>query len=313
MSLQTLIDNPYIQQLADKPFWTVNIHGKMPMDFKGFLTDQQIRGAKDKSCLVSMTQILNYFMSLPTPATPEQFVYSLDCMRDNVVILDIESKCPEDIKRRLMTELPYVYGDISMSGNGAHLMFPCPPLDELTSKKIVMKEEHGWYEILLQHYCSFTLSTLPPSNLDTNDQTAFLKLWDELREQQKLFEKKDVDVTLQRPDLSFKECRQLKADILARFRSTFKKTLEDYNNDNSRYEFGVISSLKFAQLNILGYPQYAKLDLSENQRIWIIYELLPKILEPRPKHEETRDGMPWLLWRVCNCFAIKDKSAPTSK
>lgn len=306
MSLQTLCENIAVRQLALRPFWTINMNGKIPMDFKYYRLTDKTLGATGDMSLVPMQEIIDYFMTkCKPPVIPQQFVYSLDCKRDGVVILDIEAKCPDDIKQDLIQNLPYCYGDISMSGNGAHLMFPCPPLDDITSNKVVMKEEHGWYEILLCHYCSFTLNTLPKK--DFKDQTAFLQLWNDLAAKQTVSVKDDFDITANRPDFDFPEYTSFYANIKARFKSRFLKTIDDYNGDYSRYEFAVLGSLKFALQSMQDFPFYSHLNLDLNQKVWIVYEIATEVLEYRPKHDEYRDNMPWLLYSAYNAFARQKK------
>ena len=57
--------------------------------------------------------------TLPTAANN---TYHLDALIDKIVVLDVEPKCPEEIKRQFLS-LPYLYSETSMSGNGLHLIF----------------------------------------------------------------------------------------------------------------------------------------------------------------------------------------------
>ena len=299
MSLQNLLTNIAVKQLAVRPFWTINMSNKAPMDFNYFRYTGKIAGAIDSKALTDLYTLMDFFKTEHN-SVPQQFVYSLDCKRDGICILDIESKCPEDIKQKLLSELPYVYGDISMSGHGAHLMFPCPELDEITSSKIVMKEEHGWYEILLAHYVTFTDNTLPER--DYKDQTKFLELWNTLKATQKLASKEGFDISKNRPEYNFSNYNALVANTKSRFKAKFTKRPIDYNNDMSKYEFAVVGSLKIALLTMLDFPIYHNLNLDLNQKVWIVFELAQEILEPRPKHDEFRDNMPWLLYITYNSF-----------
>ena len=58
---------------------------------------------------------------------------------------------------------------------------------------------------------------------------------------------------------------------------------------------------------MLGFPKYKKLNLDDNQKIWIVYELATELIEHREKHDEFRNNMPWLLYRTVDCFTLKPK------
>lgn len=296
--IQDFIDNQVIQYLAKKPYWTVNIDGKKPLDIIEYKNTGYIRGAKDESCL---TDLSNLFKTLN--AVPEQFVYSLNAVRDKIVVLDIEKTCPDDIKQTLL-KLPFIYGDISMSGKGLHLVFPCPPLDEITVNKVAMKEEHGYYEILIHHYVSFTNFTIFPQYTAENAPVQFQEIWDMLKETQRNAVKKEFDLDIDDADLSFPQYPTMRDTVLRNFKRRFTKKPVDFHNDMSRYEFAVIGSLRYSLSLIKDIPVFARqIQLTELQQIAIIYDIVKEIVDYRPKHDEIRDGKPMLLYQVINSFA----------
>lgn len=79
------IDNNVIRYLAPKPYWTVNVDGKKPLDIVEFERTGQIIGAKNETCLTDLDNLLRI-----VNAIPQQFVYSLDAVRDKIVVLDVE-------------------------------------------------------------------------------------------------------------------------------------------------------------------------------------------------------------------------------
>lgn len=301
--IQDFINNETIRNLSTKPYWTVNIDGKKPLDILEFDKSGTIRGAKSEQCLTDLDNLLRIVNSIP-----KQFVYSLDAARDNIVVLDIEKTCPDDIKNKLL-QLPFLYGDISMSGKGCHLVFPCPPLDEVTIKKVAMKEEHGYYEILLHHYVTFTNYTIFPQFTAENAPVNFTEIWDDLRQKQHDTVKQDFDTDIDTVDLDFPLYETIEEAVITNFRNRFKKTPEDFHNDLSRYEFAVIGSIRYSLNLVLSFPIFERtVKLDELQRIAMIYRIVTKILPHRKKHEELRDGKPLLLYQVFNSFATVEQT-----
>lgn len=301
--IQDFINNDVICQLAVKPYWTVNIDGKKPLDIVAYDTMKVIRGAQNESCLTDLNNLLRI-----VNAIPQQFVYSLNAPRDGFVVLDIEKTCPDEIKDRLL-DLPFLYGDISMSGKGCHLIFPCPPLDEVTINKVAMKEEHGYYEVLIHHFVTFTNFTMLPRYDASNAPIQFQQIWDELKSTQRLATKTEMEFDIDSVKLDFPQYDVLKDAIIRNFKQRFRKRPDDYGGDMSRYEFAVIGSVRVSTNLILDVPVFArKIKLDEMQKIMLVYQIVTEILEPREKHNEIRDGKPMLLYQTCNSFVTNYQS-----
>lgn len=301
--IQDFINNDVICQLAVKPYWTVNIDGKKPLDIVAYDTMKVIRGAQNESCLTDLNNLLRI-----VNAIPQQFVYSLNAPRDGFVVLDIEKTCPDEIKDRLL-DLPFLYGDISMSGKGCHLVFPCPPLDEVTINKVAMKEEHGYYEVLIHHFVTFTNFTMLPRYDASNAPIQFQQIWDELKSTQRLATKTEMEFDIDSVKLDFPQYDILKDAIIRNFKQRFRKRPDDYGGDMSRYEFAVIGSVRVSTNLILDVPVFArKIKLDEMQKIMLVYQIVTEILEPREKHNEIRDGKPMLLYQTCNSFVTNYQS-----
>lgn len=299
--VQDFISNSTIKSLAVKPFWTVNIDGKKPLDIVGYDTLKQIRGAKDDTYLTTLNELFRI-----VNAIPEQFVYNLNAVRDKVVVLDVEKTCPNDIKQTLL-QLPFIYGDISMSGQGLHLIFPCPELDEITINKIAMKEEHGYYEILIHHYVTFTNNTIFPQYTVENAPIQFQEIWDKLKQAQKNTVKKDFDLDFEKLNLDFPYYDAMKDAIIRNFKSRFRKTPADFGNDMSRYEFAMIGSIRYSLMTIMEIPMFKRQAvLDEMQQIAIVYDIAVETIPHRSKHDERRDGKPMLLYQVINSFATAE-------
>lgn len=300
--IQNFIAHPIIKQLAIKPYWTINIDGKMPLNIVEYDKTKRLFGASSEACLTDVDNILRI-----VNAIPDHLTYHLDAIRDNIVVLDIEPQCPDDVKNQLL-QLPFIYGEISMSGKGYHLVFPCPALDEITVNKVVMKEEHKWYEILIHHYVTFTYNMIEPEYNSNNAPVQFQTIWDELRKNQKLVSKREIDVNIKQIDLDFPQHDLLFESVIRNFRQRFHKKPIDFGNDMSRYEFAVIGSVRYSLITMLDLPIFAKkTKLTEEQQIALVYNIVKEILDHRAKHDEIRDGKPMLLYQVCNSFATVER------
>jgi len=290
-------DNYVIKKLAQNPCWTVNIDGKLPLDIQTLKRTGQIFGAAGEHCLITLPDLLD--MMIPVQMMPEQFVYFLDAERDGIVILDIEPSCPENTKRDLLN-LDFLYGDISASGKGCHLAFPCPELNEITRNKKVMKHPDKYYEILLHHYVTFTQNLICPTGIPSN--TTFQNIWNELENMQKIAIANAVDINISARPKFGKLHKRLCDEVIRAFQNRFTKTPADYGGDFSRYEFGAIGAVRNYLEQISSFSLFSNLEMDENDEIWIVYDVISEVLPHRSKHDEKRDGQPFLFWLVCKSF-----------
>lgn len=290
-------NHPFIQSIANNKRWTVCDNNKRPIDMFSYMYQQKITGAifTDEKSLVSLPELCDI---IPDAANN---TYYMDTLIDNFVVLDIEKTCPDNIKQKLLST-PYIYGEVSLSGKGYHLIFPLPECFSkypIAQKKIVMKEQHGYYEILLQHYVTFTRNMLPPSPNTTSFETIF----EELASIQTETVRKDIDIqTLQPANIPFYN------DILAVLsHMDYKKTPEDFCNDMSKYEYGFIGFFYRKLKNIISIKKYKVHNYTDNERAWILYTLTKDKIRYRPKHDEFRNNLPWLLYLSGEIIA-KDNS-----
>lgn len=278
--------HPLIQELSHYKKWTVSTKDKIPVDMCVIRDYTQIKGAKyqDERSLVTLDEVLDI---IPCAANHAFF---LDCVDCNYVVLDIEPKCPDEIKKQLLN-LNYIYGEISMSGKGYHLVFPLPKsyrdYPVLQTKK-VLKEEHGFFEILLNHYVTFTRRMLP----DATGKADFEDLFKSMAQVQKetirndsiTFENANIE-----PDIPYRD--ELIA-VLSRV--TLKKP---FDGDYSRYEFSYAKKIYCTLQDIIkNIKPFKNIEYNATQKAWLIYIALKNILEYRPKHDTLRNNVPWLLF-----------------
>ena len=296
--------HPFIQSIANRKRWTVSDNDKAPLDVVDYKNTGRAHGAlyKDSQSLVSLDELITI---IPDAAN---HAFYLDAMIDCFVVLDIEPKCPDDIKTELL-KLPYIYGEISLSGKGYHLIFPLPDcINEYpdAQKKVVLEGDNKYYEILMNHYCTFTRNMLPPSDPNA-DPEAFDNLFESLASRQKSVNEKQFDITKEKPDIPAEEKI---LSVLAK--QKYDKTLNDFAHDdgsydNSRYEYNYILFL-YRKLNIiLCVTPIQKAsnnhDYTDNEKAWLLYEIAKDYIKYRPKHDETRNGMPWLLFMAQKVIA----------
>lgn len=272
---------------------------KRPIDIVDYMTFRRINGAQftDENSLVDLSTLCKI---LPD-ATNNAFY--MDALIDHFVILDVEPKCPSDIKNEML-KLPYIYGEYSMSGQGYHLVFPLPKTFynyPIAIQKCALKEEHGWYEILLNHWITFTRNILPPAT----DTKSFEQIFEQMAKLQKETHRSDIDVMYLAPDTVPEQ--ELILYTLINLR-TYKKTRNDFHGDYSKYEYGHMGYLyyrlkKMLKTNVI---MKTKHKYTPNEKAWLLYTIAKEQIPYRTKHDEERDKLPWLLYLAREIIAKDD-------
>jgi hypothetical protein len=285
-------DNPIIGAIADIPRWTVSDNEKVPINMRELITTGRLWGAHEVSdqCLITLDELTTF---LPTAANN---AFYLRAQTDGFLVLDIEKTCPPEEAKKLLA-IPNLYGEFSMSGKGYHLVLPLPANFwdfPIATGKRVLKEEHGWYEILLDHWVTFTRAPIPAAKLPTPDHAAgaWEKLYADLAKDAVEAPTSDIDVSAERPDIPrFEQILDLMT------RRPLEKTLEDFHGDYSRFEFSTLGVLfnRMKPILIAVNDAVPEAVFDESTKAWIIYEAAMRMLPSRDKHEEIRNGMPLLL------------------
>ena len=309
MDFPDFYNNPVIKRLAVNQKWTISStkspdpekpKEKVPMDMHILLTEGYGWGA-------SFTRGYNPLVDLNTlcQAIPNAInnCYYLDSEVDGIVVLDVEPKCPESLKKQFM-ELPWLYAETSMSGKGLHLIFERP--DDLLSKypnareKQSLQDSNGYYEILMNHMVTFTRNALPHPN-ETLDIDVFHNIFEILAVNAKPTIVSGKTVIVDEIDTdSIPWHDEITSEALE---YTYKKTLQDFPKkgtptecDPSAYEFGMSSFYHYVIRRIISSnPKYNEHDYTDEEKAVMIYTCTSSILDARPKHNERRNGMPWLL------------------
>lgn len=291
-------ENKAIKQIQDIPLWTVSQKSdKKPINIKEYLATNAIYGCNNPS-----TQCLT--LRELTTALPNinNAAFYLDALRDELVVLDIEPECPDELRQKFLN-MPYLYGETSMSGKGIHLVFPLP--DEIYDypdalNKVVFKDKNGYYEILLNHWVTFTRNTKPIPPPDNTE--SFVELFVQMASKQKIYAKSDVEINLSHPDIpdQFEIVRSI---VKGR---SHNKTLLYYRNDVSRYESGITGFYYQELRKRLLHPQITKNGhtYTDNERVWLLYDIIKQTIPYRSKHDGERNNMPWLLYLAKSIYSL---------
>lgn len=302
--------NPAIVSIAYKERWTISDSEKRPVDM-GYLTldPPVVKFAKEK-CRPYLVTLPEVMRDVPDAAN---HAFWLDSTEDGIVVLDVEKTCPDDVKAELL-KMPYIYGETSMSGKGLHLIFPLPHClfdYNDAALKAVMKERHGWYEILLEHYVTFTRNMIQPADPNA-DPDSFVRLFESMcRDQKPVSTETALVEPVQPADIPYGD------DIIRNLLigPSYRKTRSDFPS-GSEYETGC-SGFYYNQLNrmIQTSPFLAmEHDYTDNEKAWLIYQVTKTVLPHRSKHDRNLGGLPWLLslaqYVITNSKVRKDGDAP---
>lgn len=302
------VQNPVITALAGASRWTVSDKNKRPIDMQEFIMSGRnvLRGASaaDATCLVTLPELQN---ALPHATNAAFF---LRAQVDGIMIIDIEKTCPPHVRDELL-RLPALYRERSMSGIGRHLVMPLPTnLHEFPDAigKTKLQEEHGWWEILIEHYITFTRNTagLTLEHPTGHNQTSWEDTYASLATSAVKTQSADIlDVDVDRPD-PLPDQDALLDKMLA---MPYRKTLDDFRGDHSRYEFGLLGYLYGRLDTLLQTTQFTPFAASASSahKAWMLYEAISQTIEHRPKHDELRRGTPLLLERASQIIALRDK------
>ena len=301
-------NNPCIQELSRKCKWTVSDNTKRPINIQAIAFDDRIVGA-DCNRLSECCMDLDMMLQFATPHNLEfgnkdpiyfaNYAFYLDALSDHYVVLDIEPNCPAEIKEQLLNT-DYVYGEISLSGKGYHLIYPLPDCineypDAINKKSF---KEKKWYEIHLEHWITFTRNTIPAS---TGAESSFIPIFRELASKQKKTVESNIDITALTDNIPNKD----PILTIASSGQKFSKTVSDYDNDWSKYEFAYMGYLYRKLRNISKTAIGKGHHYTPEELAYLTYLMAKSVMQHRDKHEEKRENLPWLLY-LAKTIAAKE-------
>jgi len=333
--------NVAIQALARQFRWTVSgqigeddpedpskrATRKAPIDLRHLLDGGGLRGAwaLDDTCLVSLGELTDRFPLAANTA------FYLRARTDGLMVIDIEPKCPAHVAAGILSLPGIVYSELSMSGNGYHLIAPLPrnfhDFPAATGKK-VLKQNDGWYEVLLEHWVTFTRQPVPAAapagpagpveavepagpagRAATFDDVADLYAsLASLATETVAVSAAAVAVEQSATMPEIPDSTTIIHHLLSKSTPTLR-TLEEFGNDHSRWEFSVLSRLYTRMLPELStYGQKNSTTYTDSDRTWLLYTAALEVIPPRHKHLERRNGRPFLLDRAAALISERKHS-----
>lgn len=310
--------NPAVRFLGTVPRWTVSgrlgddptAKGKAPIDLKALLDTGRIRGAwaANENCLVTLGELTQ---RLPAAANA---AFYLRAQTDGLLVIDIEPSCPEDITANLLALPGVLYAETSMSGHGYHLVTGLPDgfwNYPVATGKRVLREENGWYEILIDHWVTFTripvrqeiMARAEKVDLDRAPFASFPDLYRSLAETVRAPSAASTEVCTSNDAHEIAASRQIVERTLAGAMSRFK-TLDHFGGDHSRFEFSVLGVLhREMRGHLVRFGFIHRASYSAGDQAWLLHQAALQVLPSRPKHNERRNGRPFLLDRAAAMIA----------
>lgn len=306
--------NQAIHHLSQYPLWTVSDNNKRPMDMVAYATSGKLIGAtsRDAQCLITLPQLIDL---LPNHANCAFYV---NTTITPYWVLDIEKTCPPEIRDKLLS-IPALFRETSMSGKGYHLLLPAPAnlhLYPTAARKSVLRHPRGYYEVLQAHFVTFTRNVIPEPTGPA--LTTWEDIYADLATHAQATTIHTGATSATRPEID----EGLQETIFERFQLyPYKKTLaRDFENDNSRFEFGFLAYHAHQLLSMQAHPvsshpanPQALIDLSTDAAAWLLYEHITSTIAPRPKHEQYRNGLPLLLNAAYHALASAQKSSSSAR
>ncbi|MFK0244554.1 hypothetical protein ACIQUM_07635 [Amycolatopsis azurea] len=319
-------ENPAIRTLSVARRWTVSgqigedlDERKAPIDLRELIDHGRVRGAWNvgPACLTDLDEL-----TTALPAASNAAFY-LQSQTDGLVVIDIEPGCPPEIANNLLRLRGVLYSERSMSGAGYHLVTPAPTnLHDFpaAATKRVLRHEQGWYEILLDHWVTFTRSALL-------DQTGVLvgnsvrlpsvrtveDLYAELAAHAR--ESANVSPTAVLTDGAMPDIPQattiVEQTVLGARRRLRKPG--DFDNDMSRWEFSVLGTLYHWMQVPLRTLGSLGIQHTPGERAWLLYRAALEVIPARPKHLQLRNQRPYLLDRAAALVAERDAAAKSQR
>lgn len=329
MNNHAFLQTPLIQKMYAIPQWTVSDDDKKPINMREFIDTNFNRCSlfkqskdNDLSALVTGYEIEQYPQ---LTNTNRAFRFDGNDRRESPILcIDVESTARESLVQRAL-DLPADYREWSKSG-GLHVLVEIPPhclpkeAEYLFSLAGIQHETTEFECIFNRHFMTFTKKVIntPAHNLHDPESDDSLKLRnflmrlveiDEENQKRRLMLKSVQTTTM--PEGYDLDNLPEEIKNLALFANSYvineltELTPDDYEGNKSRYEYNVacrITGSIYREVHKGDNPFISSLigkqvkDLNEWDYTYACYIRLSEVLPPRDKHNETRQGLDWLLY-----------------
>ncbi|MGX1266698.1 hypothetical protein RKD55_004642 [Rossellomorea marisflavi] len=345
----TFSQNPLVQHLNKDPYWTVSDDNKRPVNARILLETEIAYNVKfdGEWPLVTLEELdANQNLQAVNRA------YRLRARENRVIAIDVEPGAPESMKQEVLA-FPAHYTELSKNG-GVHLLILVPEdlitpenrymFDDLSVfKEPVPKPEDpkekprdAHFEVLFNdHFVTFTKRMLTEKpcvdyNQDAHAKSTLANFLHNIVQMDKQRKKEREIAKEYRIGMMKNLIDEEKEKIIESFISIkpFDKAKEqadsknasDFGGDHSRYEMSVANGLAFHTIRIYGLAKdtisFREMteSLTEQDLAYAIYLLLKEAVPYRDKHDETRDGLPWLLFTGKRAYEyVKAQNAKRKK
>ena len=124
-----LLETPALEKLAANPRWAVSTPNKMLLAVRDYCETGAVRGA---SCHIEEDMCTLWEIAEMLPSAPNA-AYYLNQALDDYAVFDVESKASAELKRSIL-RLRWSYAEMSMSGQGLHLLIPLKDISQLLDR-----------------------------------------------------------------------------------------------------------------------------------------------------------------------------------
>ncbi|MGX1195821.1 hypothetical protein [Metabacillus sp. SLBN-84] len=341
--------NPLIQHLTQDPYWTVSDDHKRPVNARILLDTGSVYNVKfDGEWPLVTLQELDADLNLQAVNR----AYRLRARENRVIAIDVEPDAPDAMKQDALA-FPAHYTELSKNG-GVHLLILVPEdlitqenrymFEDLSVFKEPVpkpddpsvKARGAYFEVLFNdHFVTFTKRMLTNKLcIDYNQDSAakeklrefldgIVKMDKQRKKERELAKQYRIGVMKSLVDEEKEKTIQsflaIKPFEKAREQAA-SKSASDFGEDYSRYEMSVANGLAF---HVIRLHDLAKDTISlrkmadsliEQDLAYAIYLLLKEVAPHREKHDETRDGLPWLLFTSKRAYEyVKAQNAKRKK
>lgn len=317
--------NPAIQALAPASRWTISGNvsheepkvgpdgvlvkpsRKAPLDIRAYLDLGWIRGARrlDAQCLITLDELTTEIPMASNAA------FRIQAPTDGLLVIDIEADCPPETSAALLALPDILYAEESMSGKGFHLLAELPDNFgdfPIAARSVKLQHETKHYEILLNHWITFTRRPIPAHHRTratpqaTGPFSSVEALYASLAANAREPGVSASGVITTEAPREIRGADRIIANTIAASRHRLK-TLDEFHGDNSRFEFSILGVL-YRQLirHLVDYVDFED-RFTPGDQAWLLYQAATEVIPPRHKHLEQRGGRPYLLERAAAMVA----------